>query len=49
MVDFYRRWLAGGASRIEALAAAKRAAIAAGADVADWAGFILWDVPERPR
>jgi CHAT domain-containing protein len=43
MVAFYRDWLRGGVSRAEALAEAKREAIARGVAIDDWAAFVLWD------
>jgi hypothetical protein len=58
MEAFYRGWLADGLSRTEALATAKRAAIARGVDFRQWSAFVLWDadqgsapgaLPNRPE
>ena len=43
VVDFYRRWIKDGKSRIRALAEAKRAAIQRGAKMRNWAAYVLWD------
>jgi CHAT domain-containing protein/tetratricopeptide (TPR) repeat protein len=46
MEAFYRGWLIDGLSRTEALANAKRAAIARGVDFRQWSAFVLWDADQ---
>jgi CHAT domain-containing protein len=43
IVDFYRRWLQEGQTRIRALCDAKRAAIAKDARIETWSGYTLFD------
>jgi hypothetical protein len=47
MVDFYRRWLGGGMTRIAALCDAKRQAIKDGLPVKTWSAYALWDAKTR--
>ena len=49
VVDFYRRWIKEGKTRIRALSEAKRAAIKRGAKMRNWAGYVLWDADVGPR
>lgn len=43
MIDFYRGWLHDGKTRIAALCAAKRKAIARGIPIRTWSAYALWD------
>jgi CHAT domain-containing protein len=43
MAAFYREWLEGQATKAEALARAKRDAIAAGIPLRTWSAYLLWD------
>lgn len=43
VADFYERWLVGGATRTEALGAAKRRAIELGMPIRTWSAYALWD------
>ncbi len=43
IVSFYRAWLEGGMSRIDALSHAKRMAIRDGLPLGTWSAFVLWD------
>jgi CHAT domain-containing protein len=47
MVDFYRRWLGGGTTRIAALCDAKRQAIKDGLPMKTWSAYALWDAKTR--
>lgn len=47
MEEFYKRWLAGGMTRIEALSAAKRWAIMAEIPLKTWSAFALWDAKTK--
>jgi CHAT domain-containing protein/predicted negative regulator of RcsB-dependent stress response len=42
METFYRKWVEGGATKTEALALAKRDAIARGLPLRTWSAYILW-------
>jgi CHAT domain-containing protein len=44
MLDFYRRWIQGGQTRIHALCEAKRAAIGKGLPMGTWSSYTLFDV-----
>jgi CHAT domain-containing protein len=43
MVDFYRRWIQGGQTRIHSLSGAKRAAIEKGLPIETWSAYTLFD------
>jgi hypothetical protein len=47
VLDFYRRWLEGGSTRIHALSEAKRAAIAKKMPLRTWSAYVLWDVEAK--
>lgn len=43
IIEFYRKWIQEGRTRVAALAEAKRAALRAGRPPSSWAPFVLWD------